>query len=48
MKVALMKGPIAVGFEVHSDFMHYKSGIYHYTGVSEIQPYFEVRLVTDT
>ncbi|XP_039257750.2 dipeptidyl peptidase 1-like [Styela clava] len=31
MKLALVKnGPVAVGFEVYPDFMHYKTGIYHH------------------
>ena len=28
-------GPIAVGFEVYSDFEKYKSGIYHHTGLED-------------
>lgn len=31
---ALQNGPISVSFNVLPDFMHYKSGIYHHTGVS--------------
>lgn len=27
-------GPLAVGFEVLQDFMHYKGGIYHHTGLT--------------
>ncbi|PVD24760.1 hypothetical protein C0Q70_15246 [Pomacea canaliculata] len=27
-------GPLAVGFEVLDDFMHYKGGIYHHTGLT--------------
>lgn len=34
MKIALVKGgPLIVGFEVYDDFIHYKGGIYHYTGL---------------
>ncbi|GLH14385.1 Cathepsin L-like proteinase [Gryllus bimaculatus] len=34
MQLALFQGgPISVAFEVHQDFMSYKGGIYHYTGV---------------
>jgi cathepsin C len=34
MKYALVKnGPIVVGLEVYDDFMHYKSGVYHHTGL---------------
>lgn len=28
-------GPIAVGFEVYNDFVNYKSGIYHHTGLTD-------------
>lgn len=32
MRINLVKnGPMAIAFEVYSDFMHYKSGIYHHT-----------------
>ena len=33
MRLELLKnGPITVAFEVYSDFMNYKGGIYHHTG----------------
>jgi len=33
MRLELLKnGPIAVSFEVYSDFKNYKGGIYHHTG----------------
>ncbi|XP_071520204.1 dipeptidyl peptidase 1-like [Panulirus ornatus] len=36
MKLALVKGgPLVVGLEVYSDFLHYKGGIYHHTGLSD-------------
>lgn len=36
MKLELVQhGPIAVAFEVHDDFLHYQSGIYHHTGLSD-------------
>ncbi|XP_053312536.1 dipeptidyl peptidase 1 [Spea bombifrons] len=31
----LMGGPLAVAFEVYSDFMHYSGGIYHHTGLQD-------------
>ncbi|XP_053564608.1 dipeptidyl peptidase 1 [Bombina bombina] len=31
----VLGGPIAVAFEVYSDFMHYKGGIYHHTGLQD-------------
>ncbi|XP_061683773.1 dipeptidyl peptidase 1 isoform X2 [Syngnathoides biaculeatus] len=31
----VQNGPMAVSFEVYSDFMHYKEGIYHHTGISD-------------
>lgn len=35
MRTALLKyGPLSVGIEVGEDFMHYKSGIYHKTGLT--------------
>ena len=35
MRLALYEnGPIAIGFEVLPDFMNYKSGIYHHTGLT--------------
>lgn len=36
---ALNNGPLSVSFEVYPDFMHYKSGIYHYTGVRGLEPF---------
>jgi hypothetical protein len=42
MKLALVYGgPISVSFEVYPDFQHYKSGIYHHTGLRNFRP-FEV------
>nr|XP_003219399.1 PREDICTED: dipeptidyl peptidase 1 [Anolis carolinensis] len=36
MKLELVKhGPMAVAFEVYSDFMHYRGGIYHHTGLMD-------------
>ncbi|ROT72508.1 cathepsin C [Penaeus vannamei] len=36
MKLALIKGgPLIVGLEVYDDFLHYKSGIYHHTGLQD-------------
>ncbi|XP_013863458.1 dipeptidyl peptidase 1 [Austrofundulus limnaeus] len=36
MMLELVKnGPMAVAFEVYPDFMHYKGGIYHYTGLRD-------------
>jgi len=36
MKAALVKGgPVVIGFEVYPDFMHYKGGVYHYTGLTD-------------
>ncbi|MCJ8739799.1 hypothetical protein PDJAM_G00051420 [Pangasius djambal] len=33
-------GPMGVAFEVYSDFMHYKEGIYHHTGLRDsINPF---------
>ena len=34
MKKALVEGgPLSVSFEVYDDFMLYKSGVYHHTGL---------------
>jgi cathepsin C len=41
----VLRGPISVSFEVYPDFMNYKSGIYHYTGLGKFSP-FEVRTGT--
>ncbi|XP_008308025.1 dipeptidyl peptidase 1 [Cynoglossus semilaevis] len=36
MMMELVKnGPMAVAFEVYPDFMHYKKGIYHHTGLAD-------------
>lgn len=36
MMMELVKnGPMAVAFEVYPDFMHYKEGIYHHTGLGD-------------
>ncbi|XP_047372792.1 dipeptidyl peptidase 1 isoform X1 [Sciurus carolinensis] len=36
MKLELVHhGPMAVAFEVHDDFLHYHSGIYHHTGLRD-------------
>lgn len=36
MKLALVKGgPLVVGLEVYDDFLHYKGGIYHHTGLQD-------------
>lgn len=32
-------GPLSVSFEVYADFMHYKSGVYHHTGVKGLEPF---------
>ena len=43
MKLALYRnGPLAVSFMVYSDFFHYKSGIYHHTGLHDRFNPFEV------
>lgn len=43
MKLELVKnGPMAVAFEVYSDFMHYTSGIYHHTGLTDAFNPFEL------
>ncbi|XP_071084168.1 dipeptidyl peptidase 1-like [Haliotis cracherodii] len=43
MKIALVKnGPVAVGFEVYKDFMSYKGGIYHFTGLTGSFNPFEI------
>ncbi|KAM4699519.1 dipeptidyl peptidase 1-like isoform 2-T2 [Discoglossus pictus] len=31
----VLGGPIAVAFEVYGDFMHYRGGIYHHTGLQD-------------
>lgn len=36
MKIELVRnGPLVVAFEVYDDFMSYKGGIYHHTGVKD-------------
>ncbi|XP_072317940.1 dipeptidyl peptidase 1 [Eucyclogobius newberryi] len=43
MMLELVKnGPMAVAFEVYSDFMHYKEGIYHHTGLTDAVNPFEL------
>ena len=43
MKINLVKnGPMAVAFEVLSDFFHYKGGIYHHTGLEDKFNPFEI------
>lgn len=43
MRIELVKnGPMAVAFEVYNDFMHYKSGVYHHTGLEEKFNPFEI------
>ena len=36
MKLALVKGgPLIVGLEVYNDFLQYKGGVYHHTGLQD-------------
>lgn len=43
MKIELVKnGPMAVAFEVYNDFMHYSSGVYHHTGLTDKFNPFEI------
>lgn len=43
MMLALVKyGPLAVGIEVYDDFMVYKKGIYHHTGLTDAVNHLEV------
>lgn len=43
MMLELVKnGPMGVAFEVYSDFMHYKEGIYHHTGLTDTVNPFEL------
>ncbi|XP_028321415.1 dipeptidyl peptidase 1 [Gouania willdenowi] len=35
MQELVKNGPMAVAFEVYPDFMHYKEGIYHHTGLAD-------------
>lgn len=40
MKKALVEnGPVSVSFEVYNDFMMYKSGVYHHTGLVETEDF---------
>lgn len=43
MRINLVKnGPMAVAFEVYNDFMNYKSGVYHHTGLQDRFNPFEI------
>ncbi|KAJ0022178.1 hypothetical protein NQD34_009668 [Periophthalmus magnuspinnatus] len=43
MMLELVKnGPMGVAFEVYPDFMHYKEGIYHHTGLTDTVNPFEL------
>ncbi|XP_058162140.1 dipeptidyl peptidase 1 [Dasypus novemcinctus] len=43
MKLELVRhGPLAVAFEVYDDFLHYRGGIYHHTGLRDPFNPFEV------
>ncbi|XP_055752667.1 dipeptidyl peptidase 1-like [Salvelinus fontinalis] len=43
MMLELVKnGPMGVAFEVYPDFMHYKEGIYHHTGLHDTNNPFEL------
>uniref|UniRef100_A0A3Q3EJA6 Dipeptidyl peptidase 1 n=1 Tax=Labrus bergylta TaxID=56723 RepID=A0A3Q3EJA6_9LABR len=43
MMMDLVKnGPMAVAFEVYPDFMHYREGIYHHTGLADAFNPFEL------
>lgn len=43
MRIELVEnGPMAVAFEVYNDFFHYKSGIYHHTGLQDRFNPFEI------
>lgn len=43
MRIELVKnGPMAVAFEVYNDFFHYKSGVYHHTGLEDKFNPFEI------
>lgn len=36
MKLELVqRGPMAVAFEVYNDFLHYRQGVYHHTGLRD-------------
>lgn len=36
MRLELVRhGPMAVAFEVHDDFLHYRGGVYHHTGLRD-------------
>lgn len=48
MKIALVEGgPLIVGLEVYDDFMHYKGGVYHHTGLTDSYNPFEVSTAQD-
>ena len=43
MKINLVEhGPMSVSFEVYDDFIHYKGGIYHHTGLQDKFNPFEI------
>ena len=45
MMLALVNnGPLPVGIEVYDDFMTYKSGVYHHTGLKDKFNPFEVSM----
>ena len=37
MQALVENGPLSVSFEVYDDFMMYKSGVYHHTGMLRSQ-----------
>jgi cathepsin C len=42
MQAELVKnGPLVVSFEVYDDFFHYNSGVYHHTGLRDMQNFDE-------
>lgn len=48
MRLALVNnGPVAVGFQVYDDFMSYKGGVYHHTGVKNSMLKFDPFELTD-
>lgn len=42
MQELVKNGPMGVAFEVYPDFMHYKEGIYHHTGLADAYNPFEL------
>ncbi|ELT90166.1 hypothetical protein CAPTEDRAFT_138389 [Capitella teleta] len=42
MKLALQRGPLSVSFMVYDDFMHYKSGVYRHSGLTDKYNPFEI------